>query len=249
MTWTKLGDEFADDADTARLSDAAVRTHIDALVWSNRRLLDGRIPKKDLPRFAFSLDAEAAMKELETAGWWNDDGDAWELAHHPEWQQSRKTVEQLREEARERQERSRRHKRGDHSMCIRGRFCPDGAVTPVTRDKPSAERAQDPASLSRDVTRDQRRESHQPDPTRPVPKDKGRGGDGAVNGDADPEDEEPAPPAAETLRQMRRQLGVERCEHHPQKYLDAEGHCPFTTCPTNAEPGPSLNPSPDEPPY
>lgn len=60
--WTKLGDEAPDEY--ADLSDAAFRTHIEALCWSNRRLLDLRIPKRDLRRFAFSEGTEQAAKEL-----------------------------------------------------------------------------------------------------------------------------------------------------------------------------------------
>lgn len=236
MSWTKLGDEFADDADRLGLTDAAVRTHVDALMWSNRRLLDLRIPKRDLARFAFSPDAEAAAKDLEAAGWWLDEGETWLLAYHPEWQQTREQVEAQRADMRERQERSRRHRAGDHSMCIRGRYCPDGAVT---------------RSVTRDVTRDNTRESQQPDPTRPVPKDKGRGGNGDVTTVADPEDDQdPPPPASESLQVARRAVGAQRCEHHPEVFLNKTGACPLRSCPTNnTESRPAPATAPDEPPY
>jgi hypothetical protein len=81
MTWVKTGDEFVDDA--ADLSDAAVRTHMDALHWSARRLLDLHVPKRDLPRFAFSPDAGRAVDELVTVGWWLDKGSSWYLAYRP----------------------------------------------------------------------------------------------------------------------------------------------------------------------
>jgi len=57
MTWTKLGDEFSDAA--AGLSSAAFRTHVEALCWSNRRLLDLIIPKASLKRFAEDPNAQA----------------------------------------------------------------------------------------------------------------------------------------------------------------------------------------------
>ena len=41
MTWTKLGDEYGDQC--WKLSDSAHRLHTEALVWSNRRHLDGRL--------------------------------------------------------------------------------------------------------------------------------------------------------------------------------------------------------------
>ena len=73
--WTKLGDEWS--AEARDLSDAAYRTHVDALCWSNERLLDLRIPRRDLRRFAETADPDAAVKELIAAGWWRDDGDGW----------------------------------------------------------------------------------------------------------------------------------------------------------------------------
>ena len=123
MTWTKLGDEHADAA--ADLSDAAWRTHVEALEWSNRRLFDLLIPKRDLRRFAFSLDAEKATDELVDAGWWQDCGESWWIGcRFPEWQQDRKQVEARRTADSERQLRRRRHQRGDHSLCLVGK-CPN----------------------------------------------------------------------------------------------------------------------------
>lgn len=119
MTWSKLGDELPDDA--ADLTDAAFRTHVEALCWSNRRLLDLTIPKRDLRRFAFSADADQGAKELTTAGWWTDNGDSWWVgAVHPEWQRSKEQVLNRREQNATAQERRRRHRRGDHSLCLDG---------------------------------------------------------------------------------------------------------------------------------
>ena len=73
MTWTKLGEEFSDAA--RDLSDAAFRTHIEALMWSNRRGLDLQVPKRDLKRFAETDDPDTAVKALVAAGWWQDCGD------------------------------------------------------------------------------------------------------------------------------------------------------------------------------
>jgi hypothetical protein len=113
MTWTKLGDEWSDDTDIAGLSDAAVRTHIDALVWSNSRLLDLVIPKRDLPRFAFSKDAERAVTELVTVEWWIDLGDRWRIEHRAVWQRTRDQVEATRLK----NLRAQWHRRGRHDLC------------------------------------------------------------------------------------------------------------------------------------
>jgi hypothetical protein len=116
MSWTKLGDEFPPAA--ADLSDAAYRTHTEALCWSSWRLLDLRIPKRDLLRFANTTDPEQATKELVTADWWEDRGDHWWIGvRWPEWQQSREQVEDKRAKWSADKERQRRHKQGDHSQC------------------------------------------------------------------------------------------------------------------------------------
>lgn len=87
MTWTKLGDEFTDECWT--LSDAAYRLHSDGLVWSNRKLLDGQLPKDDLARC--SRRPEAA-DELVSAGWWKDCGEHYRIIHHIGYQRTREQV-------------------------------------------------------------------------------------------------------------------------------------------------------------
>jgi hypothetical protein len=86
MTWTKLSDDFTDD--TWTLSDAAYRLHSDGLVWSNRKLLDLRIPKDDLRRFK----TPEAIGELLTGGWWIDQGAYYLIQHHAAYQRLREAV-------------------------------------------------------------------------------------------------------------------------------------------------------------
>lgn len=131
MTWTKLGDEFSDE--TQDLSDAAFRTHVEALCWSNRRLLDLLIPKRSLKRFAETEDPETAAKELVEAGWWQDTGDAWFIGcRFAEWQLERTVIEHRRTKSAETSRRHRLHKAGDHSLCSPDR-CPD--LRDVSREK------------------------------------------------------------------------------------------------------------------
>lgn len=131
MTWTKLGDEFADAA--WGLTDAAYRTHTEALQWSNRLGLDLVIPKRHLRRFAFSDAAEAAAAELCAGGWWKDDGDYWDISlRFADWQIERSVTEQRRAGGALRQRRHRMHKAGDHRLCLPGN-CPH-VTRDVTRD-------------------------------------------------------------------------------------------------------------------
>lgn len=87
MTWTKLSDDYADDCDG--LSDAAFRLHTEALVWSNRKLLDCRLPKERLERFTSRPEAAT---ELVNAGWWSDEGTTYVIRHHALYQRTREDV-------------------------------------------------------------------------------------------------------------------------------------------------------------
>ena len=95
MTFTYLSDDYADDCWT--LSDAAVRLHGDGLVWSNRKLLDCRIPVDDLPRFSRRSDA---IGELLDAKWWRREGDVFVIRHHAQYQATREAVLKRQETSR-----------------------------------------------------------------------------------------------------------------------------------------------------
>ncbi len=122
MSWTKLGDEFGDAA--ADLSDAAFRLHVEALMWSNRLLLDLLVPVRDLRRFAFTDDADLAVAELLAARWWEQRGAVWWIGcRWPEWQRDRVQVEHKRERDSAAQRRRRRHALDDHSLCLASSQC------------------------------------------------------------------------------------------------------------------------------
>jgi hypothetical protein len=87
MTWTKLSDDYTDDC--WQLSDAAYRLHTDGLIWSNRKLLDGRLDKDDVRRWAKRPEA---ADELVAVGWWDDDGDAYVIVHHAVYLRKSKDV-------------------------------------------------------------------------------------------------------------------------------------------------------------
>lgn len=120
MTWTKLGDEFADE--TMALSSDAFRLHVEALIWSNKRLADLIVPRRMLPRLSALDDPEAAAAELLAAGWWQDmDVGYWIGCRFSDWQRDRADVEHDRERNARNQRRRRLHLRGDHSECLPGK--------------------------------------------------------------------------------------------------------------------------------
>lgn len=121
MTWTKLGDEFADE--TMDLSSDAFRLHVEALIWSNRKLADLLVPARMLPRLTALEDPGTAVDELIRTGWWQqiDEGTYWIGCRFPEWQRDRVQVEHRREQLALAQRRKRRHDLGDHSLCLQSR--------------------------------------------------------------------------------------------------------------------------------
>ena len=137
MTWTKLGSEWPDEA--RDLSSDAYRLHVDALCYSNRRLLDLSLPKRDLPRFAEVAEPETVAKELIRLGWWEDRGDRWWIGcRFPEWQRSKEQVEAKRRTDAKAQQRKRLHDAGDHSECIASR-CPLVPSVPESAHDSSSE--------------------------------------------------------------------------------------------------------------
>lgn len=133
MTWTKLGEEFGDAA--RKLSDAAFRTHVEALMWSNRRLLDLLIDPDDIRRFAETKHPEEAVAELVDAGWWRDEGEGWFIGcKFDDWQLEKSVVEVRREQSALRQRRHRMHGAGDHSLCTDRCSVTRDKTGDVTRD-------------------------------------------------------------------------------------------------------------------
>lgn len=83
MTWAKYGTEYNDELANADLSDAAYRTHTEAIGWLYRiEETSLQIPKHLLRRFAGSIDYETAIKDLVNLGFWRDRGSTWEIVHH-----------------------------------------------------------------------------------------------------------------------------------------------------------------------
>lgn len=83
MTWTKLGVEFFDECAEAGLSDAAVRTHTEALSYLFRvESSDMRVRRNLIPRFAGSTEWQTAVAELIESGFWRNEGTSVRVLHH-----------------------------------------------------------------------------------------------------------------------------------------------------------------------
>jgi len=108
MVWTKLSDDFGDECAKQGLSDAAFRTHVEGLLWTMRRETDGRIPEKDLKRFAESDQAADGLVEVLEKGLWRTTSDGYEIVHHMEHQTTSDVLRKRREANSVRQQRRRR---------------------------------------------------------------------------------------------------------------------------------------------
>ena len=75
MMWSKFGTEYSDELADAALTDAAFRTHTEALMFLYRiESRDLRIRKHIIKRFAGSGEWDAAVRELVAKKFWREDG-------------------------------------------------------------------------------------------------------------------------------------------------------------------------------
>lgn len=83
MTWRKTGQEFDDECAVVEMSDAAYRTHQEAIGFIYKMKNEAcEITKGSVRRFAASPHAQEAIKELIALGFWRDHGSHYEVVHH-----------------------------------------------------------------------------------------------------------------------------------------------------------------------
>ena len=105
--WVRTSEQFSIDCSRARLSDAAYRTHHEALAWSADRRMDGLIPRGDVRRFAGSADYLAAVEELVASKFWSDEGESLRIVAHIDDQPTAVAVDQRKANQRRRARASR----------------------------------------------------------------------------------------------------------------------------------------------
>ena len=110
MTWLKTSDDFPDQC--ATLSDAAYRTHHEALSWAMRRETGGFISERDIRRFAESESASEAVKELLDREFWEPAAGGYRIIHHMEHQPEPDVIRKRRENTARRVRRFRRKQVG-----------------------------------------------------------------------------------------------------------------------------------------
>jgi hypothetical protein len=84
MAWADYGTEFSGECVAAALSDAAYRTHREAIDWLYLAEQPScRIPKNIVLHLPGN-SRRRAVAELLAAGFWKDHGDCFEVVHHAE---------------------------------------------------------------------------------------------------------------------------------------------------------------------
>jgi len=112
VTWLKLSDDYHDELGRIRVSDAAYRTHTEALGWVMRRETGGALSAQDVRRFAESPNADQAVDELCDAGLWQRTDTGYLVRFHMEHQPEVEVLAARRESNAERQRRARRKAAG-----------------------------------------------------------------------------------------------------------------------------------------
>jgi len=177
MPWFKVDDKLHSHVKVAEAGDA-MALWVVAGSWCSDQLTDGFVPAFMVERL-MPGGQDMARRLTEVGLWCEDEQDGrkgWRFHAWDEFQPTAEQVEEKREAGRERQERSRRHRAGDHSMCL-PEHC-DRARTGPSRTP------DDVAGAS--VTRDrQRPDPTRPDPTTRTPTVAASGDDGPPDGDFD----------------------------------------------------------------
>ena len=112
MTWAKTGAEFPDECGRDSLSDAAYRTHHEAISWAySVEQMSLRVPKRLMRHIAYSEDYQDACLELVLLGYWQDRDSEWEIVHHAEVIRSSIGAKRRQREAERLKKRRQRGKR------------------------------------------------------------------------------------------------------------------------------------------
>jgi len=105
MTWAKFSTEFGDECADKGLSDAAYRTHSEAICWLYRLESDDCVIRRAmLRRFASTANPDQSAAELVRLGFWRLLPEGWEVVHHGDVIRQSLTAQHVKREAdRERQ--------------------------------------------------------------------------------------------------------------------------------------------------
>lgn len=150
MPWVRLDDSFAEHPKVIGLSDAAFRTHVNAICYCNRQLTDGRVP---------SVLGNGCTEELLDAGVWERNGSGFLVHDYLDYQPSKEEVLAEREKAAERMRRLRSNgvRPNNKENITRSSVTPVPVPVPGTEPKEELEARREQRTLSTAATQQGRR--------------------------------------------------------------------------------------------
>ena len=195
MSWVGMPVDIVERLERLGLSRDDRLLYVEGFLYAGQYLTDGIVTAR-LARLSDHPEPDEAAARLVEADVWHEAAEGgYVIADYFSANLRRDEIARRKEDARLRQERSRRHRAGDHSICIRGRYCPDGQADTVTRD----------------VTRDETRESRPTYlPDLPDLPGKVREGKGSQDGRGSPKSS-PAPSSPPHVFADPQRLG--HCHH------------------------------------
>lgn len=138
MPYLNLDDNHADDRTVWRLSDAAFRLDVAAMLYCSRLSTDGLIDRDQLPRLVPRF-RPALVDELVAAGWWHPlelDPDTFYLPQTMRHNRTRDRIEEDRAATRERQAAHRARVRREREQARHAEKVTRESHEGVTRDNP-----------------------------------------------------------------------------------------------------------------
>ena len=133
MSWHVVDDSLLERLAHAGLSIEHAYLHLEALAYCSRLGTDGILPA-DLARVSRIPEPIHGAVALWSVGLWQiHSGGGWEIVGYLDEQRSSARIEEDKQRARQRAERSRQHKAGNHSMC-RPSYCKDAPPDTGARD-------------------------------------------------------------------------------------------------------------------
>lgn len=115
MAYARIDDGIIDHPKVLEAGEDARDLFIIGVIWCNKHLTDGRIPKAALGVLSQKKTAKRNAEALVRVGLWYDHGDHWQVHDYLDWNPSREEVEKQRAASAERMRKSRARRRGDRA--------------------------------------------------------------------------------------------------------------------------------------
>lgn len=115
MSFARIDDNYLDHPKCLEAGEDAAMLNIRAIVYCNKHLTDGRLPKSALSSITRKPKPELLVKDLVRVNLWEDHGDHWLLHDFLDWNESRSEVLTRRAAVKDRKKRWTERQAGTRS--------------------------------------------------------------------------------------------------------------------------------------